>query len=52
MYHNSGTSFSIPMQISLFLLHNIKGDVSERRGYDLEQLVSLAKVQVRQQVVC
>jgi hypothetical protein len=28
-----------------------KGDVSERRGYDLEQLVSIAKVQVRQQVV-
>ena len=28
------------------------GDVSDRIGYDLEQLVNIAKVQVRQEEVC
>jgi hypothetical protein len=29
----------------------MKGDVSDRAGYDFEQLVNIAKVQVRQEVV-
>jgi len=29
----------------------MKGDVSDRVGYDFEQLVNIAKVQVRQDVV-
>jgi hypothetical protein len=36
------------MQTDSFSSFDIKGDVSERSGYDLEQLVSIAKVQVRQ----
>ena len=38
------------MKTDPFSTHfDIKGDLSERSGYDLEQLVSIAKVQVRQE---
>jgi hypothetical protein len=53
MYHNSGTDFwSSDANQPLLTARNVTGDVSERNGYDLEQLVSIARVQVRQQVVC
>ena len=47
MYHNSGTLLCSDVNTPLLTL--IKGDLSERSGYDLEQLVSIAKVQVRQE---
>jgi hypothetical protein len=40
---------SLVLYSGLFLLkRNLKGDVSDRIGYDFDQLVSIAKVQVRQ----
>ena len=39
------------MRCNSLLKHNMKGDVSNRVGYDFEQLVNIAKVQVSQKVV-
>jgi hypothetical protein len=54
MYHNSGAklSYCILTRYNLLLLkRNVKGDVSDRVGYDFEQLVNIAKVQVRQEII-
>jgi hypothetical protein len=49
MYHNSGTSCWVLIRLTQLILtmRDFQGDVSGRSGYDLEQLVSIAKVQVK-----
>lgn len=47
MYHNSGTSLVLQLLLSSNMCITDPGDLSDREGYDFEQLRSIAKVQVR-----
>ena len=48
MYHNSGANSILFFLKAVFLsARTLTGDLSQRGGYDVEQLKSIAKVQVR-----
>ena len=47
MYHNSGGRLTRPHPVPVYSNAALVGDLSEREGYDFEQLRSITKVLVR-----